>query len=416
MNVPEICAQAKSAFFSFCSASTDEKNRALTRLKELLFVNETELLSANARDIEKAKAGGRGAAYLDRLALNAARIRQMAEGLHAIVALPDPVGEVVESTVRPNGLKIDRVRAPLGVIGIIFEARPNVALDAAALCIKSGNGVILRGSRDSAESVGHLVRLIKQALEDVGLCPDIVGLVEGADRALTVEMLQQEKYIDVVIPRGGEELKKVVLANAVMPVIASAGGNCHMYIAPSADKDMAVKLVVNAKCNRPSTCNALETLLVDRGLGTEAVGELLASLKANGVELRGTKEIVAQVDASLGIKEAGEEEFVREYDDLIIKIKAVSGVQEAIDHINKYGTRHSDAIVTSDEREAAQFLREVDSAAVYVNASTRFTDGFEFGLGAEMGISTQKLHVRGPIGLRELTSVKYVVRGNGQVR
>jgi glutamate-5-semialdehyde dehydrogenase len=274
----------------------------------------------------------------------------------------------------------------------------------------------LRGSRDSTESVGRLVGLIRQALMDTGLSPDIVGLIEGADRALTVEMLRQEKFIDVVIPRGGEELKKVVLANAVMPVIASSGGNCHMYIASDADKDMAIRLAINAKCSRPSTCNALETLLIDREFGTEYIKEMLASLYAAGVEIRGTKEILSLSGADCEIKEADEEEFYREYDDLIIKVKAVSGIQEAIDHINKYGTRHSDAIVTSDQKKAEKFMREVDSAAVYVNASTRFTDGFEFGLGAEMGISTQKLHVRGPIGLRELTSVKYTVTGNGQIR
>jgi glutamate-5-semialdehyde dehydrogenase len=416
MSVGDLCAKAKYASFSFSSSATEQKNRVLSRLKELLFINEEELLRANALDSERAKAAGKGAAYLDRLALSPARIRQMAEGLDAIIALPDPVGEIVESVIRPNGLKIDRVRAPLGVIGIIFEARPNVAVDAAALCIKSGNGVILRGSRDSTESVGRLVGLIRQALMDTGLSPDIVGLIEGADRALTVEMLRQEKFIDVVIPRGGEELKKVVLANAVMPVIASSGGNCHMYIASDADKDMAIRLAINAKCSRPSTCNALETLLIDREFGTEYIKEMLASLYAAGVEIRGTKEILSLSGADCEIKEADEEEFYREYDDLIIKVKAVSGIQEAIDHINKYGTRHSDAIVTSDQKKAEKFMREVDSAAVYVNASTRFTDGFEFGLGAEMGISTQKLHVRGPIGLRELTSVKYTVTGNGQIR
>jgi len=415
MTVSDICKKAKSASYALSSASAEKKNLALAALKELLLAGEDGLMRANALDLQKAEAAGRSAAYLDRLALNSARIRQMAEGLDAVIALPDPVGEIVESMTRPNGLIIERVRAPLGVIGIIFEARPNVAVDAAALCVKSGNGVILRGSRDSAESVGQLVSLIKQALAGAGLSQDTVGLIEGADRALTVEMLQQEKSIDVVIPRGGEELKKVVLANAAMPVIASSGGNCHMYIAPSADKQMAISLVINAKCNRPSTCNALETLLLDRGLGTEFIRDILASLKGAGVELRGTKEIVLAGE-SLAVIEVDGDEFYHEYDDLIIKVKAVSGLADAIQHINRFGTRHSDAIVTADREEAARFTREVDSAAVYVNASTRFTDGFEFGLGAEMGISTQKLHVRGPIGLRELTSVKYKITGNGQTR
>lgn len=415
MNVVEICKKAKYASSAFAAASTEQKNRVLQRLRELLLSSKKQLIEANAKDLDKAKEAGRNNAYLDRLALNEKRIEAMAEGLSEIIALPDPVGEVVESYVRPNGLKINRVRAPLGVIGIIFEARPNVAIDAAALCIKSGNGVILRGSRDSVSSVACLVSLIKTALAEAGADENIVGLIEGPERTLTYEMLAQEKYIDVVIPRGGETLKKVVLENAKMPVVASSGGNCHMYLAASADIDMAAALAVNAKCNRPSTCNALETLLIDRTHSAETVTKILTALQNNKVELRGTEE-VKQLAKGLEIIVADEDEFYCEYDELIIKVKMVSGCKEAIDHINQYGTNHSEAIITSNAAEGQRFCSEVDSAAVYVNASTRFTDGFELGLGAEMGISTQKLHVRGPIGLRELTSVKYIVQGDGQVR
>lgn len=415
MYVSETCRKAKCTALSFASATAEQKNKALAVLRDMLLANKKEIIDANALDLKRAEEAGRNAAFLDRLALNDRRIEQMAEGLDEIIALPDPVGEVLQSYTRPNGLEVYRVRAPLGVIGIIFEARPNVAVDASALCIKSGNGVILRGSRESSYSVGCLVALIKAALAETGIDDGLVGLVEGADRELTAEMLRQDKTIDVVIPRGGEALKKVVLDNARMPVIASAGGNCHMYIAPSADKSMAIELAINAKCNRPSTCNALETLLIDKALGGDFVAELMSALAKNKVELRGTEEI-KRLAGGIDITVVDEDEFLREYDELIIKAKTVDGLKEAIDHINKYGTRHSDAIVTSNAQEGERFCKEVDSAAVYVNASTRFTDGFELGLGAEMGISTQKLHVRGPIGLQELTSVKYVVRGNGQVR
>lgn len=414
-SVVDICSKAKYASRAFAAAPTQTKNNALAILRDMLLDGKDSIKAANEQDLERAKSVGRNAAFLDRLALNDQRIQQMAYGLDEIIALPDPVGEVVESYTRPNGLKVQRTRAPLGVIGIIFEARPNVAIDAAALCIKSGNGVILRGSRESASSVQYLVSLTKAALAQAGIEADIVGLIEGQDRELTAEMLRQEKYIDVVIPRGGESLKKVVIENAKMPVIASAGGNCHIYVAQSADIDTAKGLVVNAKCNRPSTCNALETLLIDDTHNKDFVKELLSALSESGVELRGTQEVANLADG-IAVTLVDETEFCKEYDDLIIKIKTVNGLKEAIDHINKYGTGHSEGIVTKDTAQAERFCKEVDAAAVYVNASTRFTDGFELGLGAEMGISTQKLHVRGPIGLKELTSVKYVVLGDGQIR
>lgn len=414
-NVADICSKAKYSSRAFAAIPTQAKNNALAILRDMLLADKDSIISANLQDLERAKSVGRNAAFLDRLALNDQRIQQMADGLDEIIALPDPVGEIVESYTRPNGLLVQRTRAPLGVIGIIFEARPNVAIDAAALCIKSGNGVILRGSRESADSVHCLVGLTKAALTQAGINADIVGLIEGQDRELTAEMLRQEKYIDVVIPRGGESLKRVVIENARMPVIASAGGNCHIYIAQSADINMAKSLVINAKCNRPSTCNALETLLIDSTHNAAFVKGLLSDLSSSGVELRGTQEVAALANG-VPVTIIEETEFCKEYDDLIIKIKVVNGLKDAIDHINKYGTAHSEGIVTKDTAQAERFCNEIDAAAVYVNASTRFTDGFELGLGAEMGISTQKLHVRGPIGLRELTSIKYVVLGDGQIR
>ncbi|MBO7156241.1 MAG: glutamate-5-semialdehyde dehydrogenase [Clostridia bacterium] len=413
MDVKAICELTKLAANKFAGVGTDVKNAVLNRAKELLFVEQEAILQANLKDIERAKENGRNAAFIDRLALTPARIKQMADGLDAIIALPDPVGEICEEYVLPNNLEVKRVRAPLGVIGIIFEARPNVSIDAAALCIKSGNGVILRGSRESVNSVGMLVACIKRALEENGISPDLVGLIESQDREATAEMLRENRYIDVVIPRGGEGLKKVVLANATMPVIASAGGNCHTYVAPSANLEMAIPVILNAKTSRPSTCNALETILIDEKLVASFAPVICSALEQAGVKVNGTDEINA-VYANCNV--VGEDEFSHEYDDMEIKITSVKGLDEAIAHINKYGTNHSDAILTEDVQEAEKFAKEVDSSAVYINTSTRFTDGFELGLGAEMGISTQKLHVRGPIGLKELTSVKYVVKGYGQLR
>ena len=411
--VEKICKGAKEASVALASASTSVKNAVLNKAKELIFAKTAEILAANAKDIEKARQIGRNAAFIDRLALTEARIQGIGEGLDAVAALGDPVGEVVEHYTLKNGLDVKKVRAPLGVIGIIFEARPNVSVDAAALCIKSGNGVVLRGSRDSAESVKILVDCMKEALKINGLPEQIVGLIDPEDRAAVAEMLSYDKYVDVAIPRGGNALKKVVLENATMPVIASAGGNCHTYVAADADLNMAVSVILNAKTNRPSTCNALETVLVERSAAAKFLPPILEALQAAGVEIRGTAEVKSIFPDCI---EVGEDEFSKEYDDMIIKVKVVRDLTEAIEHINKYGTNHSDAILTSDSAKAERFSKEVDSGAIYINASTRFTDGFELGLGAEMGISTQKLHVRGPIGLKELTSVKYVVTGNGQLR
>lgn len=412
-DVESLCASVKKASFKFTKASTADKNAVLYEIKRRIRAAEAEIAECNRLDLIEAKKSGISDAFLDRLTLTKERIDVMLAGVDDVIALPDYVGMVAESYEVKSGLHIDKVRAPLGVIGIIYESRPNVTVDAAALCIKSGNGVVLKGGKEAINTNRILVRLMKESFESCGLDGSVIGFIDGTDRELTNRMLKCSSSIDVMIPRGGEKLKKFVIAEATMPVIASSGGNCHVYVEKTADFNMAEKIVMNAKISRPSVCNAAETLLVDRAIADKFLPDMLKKLSESGVEVRGTEEIKSYFAATTVIEES---EFYVEYEDLIIKVKCVDGTEEAIDHINKYGTHHSDAIVTSDEVKAKEFTVEVDSGAVYVNASTRFTDGFEFGLGAEMGISTQKLHVRGPIGLKELTSVKYVVRGNGTVR
>lgn len=411
--VAKICENAKQTANTFAGISEGIKNSILLCLKNLLEENSEKIIAANKKDLLLAEKNGRNAAFLDRLTLTNERIKGIAEGLEAIISLNDPVGEIVEEYVLPNGLNVKKTRAPLGVIAIIFEARPNVAIDAAALCIKSGNGVILRGSKDSTESVNMLVFLIKKALKENKISENLVGLIDSSDRSTSVEVLKQDKFIDVVIPRGGESLKKVVLENATMPVIASAGGNCHIYVAKTAKLEVAEKVVVNSKTNRPAVCNALETLLVDKSVAPSMVPFLCGSLFKEGVEIRVSERAKEYYPQG---KIVSSEEMYKEYDDMIIKVEIVKGIEEAISHINYFGTHHSDGIISEDYEEIDKFMKEVDSSAIYLNASTRFTDGFQLGLGAEMGISTQKLHVRGPIGLKELTSTKYCVYGNGQTR
>ncbi len=410
--VKELCRRCKLAVQSSANSGGAVRNAVLVELKSLLLSSADELISANKKDIQIAEENGKNKAFIDRLALNYDRIKGMANGLDDVIKLPYPCGEVVEEYTRPNGLKIKKIRMPIGVIGIIFEARPNVAIDASALCIKSGNGVVLRGSRDSVNSVAFLVALIKKALVSQGMSSDNICNIEGADRAITTELLQQDRYIDVVIPRGGEGLKKAVLSQATMPVIASSGGNCHQFIAESANEDMAIDVAVNAKISRPSTCNALETLLISKHKSTDFIAKVVKAMRDNGVEVRGS----IAVNEIVPVTVIEQDEFFTEYNDMIIKIHIVDDVTQAIAHINEYGTHHSEAIISSNDEECAKFNNEVDSAVVYVNASTRFTDGFELGLGAEMGISTQKLHVRGPIGLKELTAVRYLVEGDGTIR
>lgn len=411
--INEICKNAKKAANAFMSVSSEEKNLILKGIKEQIIINKDKIVEYNKKDIQKAKQNGRNSAFIDRLTFTDQRIKAMSDGIDAIIKLDDAVGMIEDEYTIANGMQVKKVRSPLGVIGIIYEARPNVTIDATALCIKSSNAVILRGSKDAMSSNSYLVSLMKDVLKQRGYDDSLVGFIEGADRSYTQEFLQQGSLIDVVIPRGGEALKKYVLKNATMPVIASSGGNCHTYVESSADIDMAIKVITNAKLDRPSVCNALETILCDRALAKEFLSKCLKELQNKNVEIRGNKEVKEIFSDTIIVND---EEFFVEYNDLIVKVKIVNNIEEAIAHINYYGTNHSEAIITQDNTKADMFTKQVDSAAVYVNASTRFTDGFKLGLGAEMGISTQKLHVRGPIGLKELTSLKYVVTGSGHIR
>lgn len=411
--VEKLCASVKRASFRFAKAGTEEKNKVLSVIRRRLNEARAEISAINRIDVENGKKSGMPDAFVDRLTLNDKRFDVMLAGIDDVIALPDYVGYVEEEYTVKSGLEIKKVHAPLGVVGIIYESRPNVTVDAAVLCIKSGNGVVLKGGKEAVNTNRIMVKIMKEAFAECGLDADAVGFIDGTDRELTSRMLKCSDSIDVIIPRGGEKLKKFVLSEAAMPVIASSGGNCHVYVEKTADLDMAEKILLNAKVSRPSVCNAAETLLVDRAVADSFIPRAAKALADCGVEIRGTEEVKALYPQTVLVEES---EFYVEYEDMIIKIALVDGLQQAIDHINKYGTHHSDAIVTKDEKAAEAFCREVDSGAVYVNASTRFTDGYEFGLGAEMGISTQKLHVRGPIGLKELTSVKYVVKGNGTVR
>ncbi len=415
IDVKDICKKTKQASYDWAGMDNTKKNDILLEIVKLLSDKDCikSLKIANEQDLVIAKEAGRDETFLDRLTLTDARIELMAEGVRQIIALPDPVGEVVEERVLPNGLNIKRVRAPLGVIGIIYEARPNVTVDAAALCLKSGNGVVLRGSRESLNSNRELYKIMAKAIANKGENPDIIGFIDSPDREAGGIMLHQENYIDVVIPRGGEGLKKYVLENATMPVIASAGGNCHVYVESTADFDMAIKIVVNAKVQRPHVCNAAEHLIVDKKIAKDFLPKVYDALKEYNVEVLGDERACSIIN---GIGKATDEDFDTEFLAYKITFAVVDGIKDAVDMINKYSTKHSEAIITQDKEKADFFTKYVDAAALYVNASTRFTDGFEFGLGAEMGISTQKLHARGPVALKELTSVKYVIHGEGQIR
>ena len=409
----ESAAAAKAAGTAVAQLTTEQKNAALLAMADALEANCDEILAANAADMERERANGMSSDMLDRLMLNEKRVADMALGLRQVAELPDPVGEVMREWTRPNGLTIRKVRVPMGVIGIIYEARPNVTVDAAALCLKSGNAVVLRGGKDALNSNRVLYEIMRGAVERAGGNGDVIGFIDDPSRDASKVMLAQDKYVDVIIPRGGEGLKHFVLDNAAMPVIASAGGNCHTYVEKTADLEKAVPVIVNAKVQRPSTCNALEHVLVDRAIAGEFLPALYAAMKENNVEVLGTEE-VRKILPEVAL--ATEEDFYTEFSGYKITFMLVDGVEEAVNFINSHSTNHSDAILSRDAAAIGYFTARVDSAAVYVNASTRFTDGFEFGLGAEMGISTQKLHARGPIALKELTSVKYIVTGDGQVR
>lgn len=392
---------------------TAQKNRALARAAELLVQESERLLLANEKDYMRAKENDMAEGLLDRLKLTAARIEAMAEGLRQIASLPDPVGEVMESFDRPNGLHIEKVRVPMGVTGIIYEARPNVTADAFGLCFKTGNAVILKGGRDAFYSNQAITEVIREALEEEGIDKNAIQLMEKNDRAVTTAFMKLKEYVDVLIPRGGAGLIRSVVENSTVPVIETGTGNCHIYIDEAADLTKAVPIVINAKTQRIGVCNACESLLVHEKIAERILPALGKALLEKQVEIRGDETVREQIPEA---QAATEEDYGREYLDLVLSVKTVGSLEEAIAHINKYNTGHSDAILTEDQARAQKFLREVDSACVYVNASTRFTDGFEFGFGAEIGISTQKLHARGPMGLRELTSYKYQVTGNGQVR
>jgi len=404
---------AKAASRKLAVVSTETKNYALEKMAEALDKNAKTILEANSIDLEVGEKKEISKSLLDRLALDGKRIRGMIEGLKIVKSLPDPVGELISEWTRPNGLKIKKVRVPLGVIGIIYEARPNVTVDSAALCLKAGNAVILRGGSDAIRSNIEITRVISEAAYNAGLPQGSIQLIEDTRRETAEELMQARAYLDVLIPRGGKSLIQTVVQKSQVPTIETGEGNCHAYVEKSADLKMAVEIVFNAKCSRPSVCNAIETLLVDDAVAADFLPMVKKKLDEAQVELRGDQKVRQILP---GIKPATEEDWKTEFLGLIMAVKVVSGVDEAIQHINTYGTKHSEAIITKDPRAAKKFTDEVDAAAVYVNASTRFTDGFEFGFGAEIGISTQKLHARGPMGLSELTSYKYVVQGDGQVR
>lgn len=407
-------AAAKSAERVLALAGTTRKNNALHAINDALLRNKEKILAANAKDMKNAEKRGIKKSFMDRLLLTQERIESIARGVCEVAALPDPIGEMISMSERPNGLTIGRKRVPLGVIGIIFEARPNVTVDAAVLCLKSGNACILRGGKEAISSNSALVEIMRRALEESGLPADCICLVSDTSRESANELMCLRKYLDVLIPRGGAGLIDAVISNAKVPVIETGKGNCHIYVDDLADLDMAAEIVENAKCSRPSVCNAVETLLINEAVSAVFLPMLLPRLKKHGVELR-CDEGALKILGSAAVP-AADEDWATEYDDYILAVKTVSDMDEAMEHISRYGTGHSEAIVTRDYARAQRFLNEVDAAAVYVNASTRFTDGGEFGLGAEIGISTQKLHARGPMGLREMTSSKYIVYGNGQIK
>lgn len=408
----EMGALAKQAARKLAVAGS-QKDKALEAIADALTVHTQKILAANGEDLDAARANGMSQSLLDRLALNEKRIQGMAQGVRQVAAQPDPVGQVLEGSLRPNGLRIEKVSVPLGVVGMIYEARPNVTADAAALCLKAGNAVILRGGKEAFRSNRAIAQVMRQAVESAGLPADSIQLVEDTSRASSVEMMGLTGYLDVLIPRGGAGLIRTVVENSRVPVIETGVGNCHVYVDDTADTDMAVNIIFNAKTSRPSVCNAIETVLVHKDAAQRVLPAVKAKLDEKQVEIRGC-ERTCQILS--GCTPATEEDWSTEYLDYILAVKVVDSLDEAMDHIARYSSGHSECIVTENYAHAERFLNEVDSAAVYVNASTRFTDGGEFGLGAEVGISTQKLHARGPMGVRQLTSQKFIIRGSGQIR
>jgi glutamate-5-semialdehyde dehydrogenase len=413
--VRALAEKARAASTGLAVTSTGQRNRALQSMAAALLSRQDEILAANAEDMAAAQAKGIDAGLLDRLELTPARVKSMAEALEDVAKLPDPLGELTGGHTLPNGIELRQVRVPLGVVAIIYEARPNVTADAAGLCIKTGNAVILRGGSLAIHSNVKLAEVLADAAEASGLPEGSVQLVASTDRAAADELMGLHGLIDVLIPRGGAGLIKSCVENSKVPVIETGTGNCHVYVHEAADAEMARRIVINAKCQRPSVCNAAESLLFDEATYRDVAPAILRDLLDRGVALRVDQRIL-DLGLEGAVEPANDEDWGTEYLSLTMSVKVVSGLEEAIAHVNRYGTKHSEAIVTSDYAAARRFLKEVDAAAVYVNASTRFTDGGEFGLGAEIGISTQKLHARGPMGLAALTSTKHVLMGDGQIR
>lgn len=408
----ETGQKAVQAKYEVQKLSEKEKNRALLTIAEALVTETDRILAANEKDLARAEEKGMKAGLIDRLRLTEERIKGMAEGIEKVTQLPDPVGELLETIHRPNGLVIEKRRVPLGVVGIIYESRPNVTVDAFSLCFKSGNAVILKGGSDALYSNKAIVSVIREGLEKSGVTEDAISFIDATDRAVTMEFMKMKEYVDVLIPRGGAGLIRSVVENSTIPVIETGTGNCHIYIDEDADLAKAIPIIINAKTQRLGVCNACESLVVHEKIREKLLPDLAKALSEKSVEIRGDEKIGEVINCV----PATEEDYGTEYLDAIISMKTVKNVDEAIAHINKYNTKHSEAIITENREHAEKFLNEVDAACVYVNASTRFTDGFEFGFGAEIGISTQKLHARGPMGLRELTSYKYRITGNGQIR
>lgn len=410
----ELGIKAKAAETAIASAETMLKNKSLAAISKALIENQELIMAENAKDIAAAKANGMSEAMQDRLKLDEKRIAGMAKGVDELIALNDPIGEVIEGFVRPNGLRITKTRVPLGVIGIIFESRPNVTVDAAALCLKTGNAVILKGGKEAINSNICLGSIMRNAVAEAGLPADVIQVVESTSRETTNELMKLNQYLNVLIPRGSGRLIQAVVNTATVPVIETGTGNCHVYVDSSADAEMAVDIVDNGKTQRPSVCNAVESLLIHKDCAEKILPMIAERLDKHNVKFYGcsrTAEILGN-----RVENATDEEYATEFLDYVISVKVVEDIDEAIAHIGRFGTKHSECIVTKSLENAEKFQKMVDAAAVYVNASTRFTDGGEFGFGAEIGISTQKLHARGPMGLKELTTVKYLINGNGQIR
>ena len=408
------CILAKNATQKLISISTTTKNNALKAIADALIDNADTIIKANKKDIDIARANGTREAMIDRLTLTADRIKGISDGVLQVMALNDPIGEVINMTKRPNGLMIGKKRVPMGVIGIIYEARPNVTVDAAVLCLKTSNACILRGGKEAIHSNTAIMKIMQEASYSAGIPEGTLNIIEDTSRETAIELMRMNDYIDMLIPRGGKGLIKSVVDNATVPVVETAAGNCHIYVDEYADFNMAAEIIINAKVQRPSVCNAAETLLIDRKIAHKFVPVIFGKLQELNVEIRADEESIKIYPDNIVL--ATEEDYYTEYNDYIISVKIVDGLCDAIAHINKYNTKHSEAIITDSYQNAQKFLNEVDAAAVYVNASTRFTDGFEFGFGAEIGISTQKMHARGPMGLEALTSIKYIVYGSGQIR